>query len=110
VWIFETSNIWSWEKALGYKTYDFGRFVQGLDEEDMGKLLQMHPQSISISLRVFINILIGLFPSNLCLFRYGCLINGFDWTNLIEYSRIYLSCCPLHCRCQTMLRRSEIKL
>jgi hypothetical protein len=39
VWIFEVSNLWSWEKDLGYKTNDFGRFLQGLDEEDLGKLL-----------------------------------------------------------------------
>jgi hypothetical protein len=58
--------------------------VQGLDEEDLGKLLQLHLQSVSISLRVLINILLGLFPSNLCLFTYVCLIDGFDWTNLIE--------------------------
>jgi hypothetical protein len=83
-WRFEVSNLWSWEKDLGYQTYDFGSFVQGLDEEDLGKLLQLHLQSVSISLRVLINILLGLFPSNLCLFTYVCLIDGFDWTNLIE--------------------------
>jgi hypothetical protein len=58
--------------------------VQGLDEEDLGKLLQMHLQSVSISLRVLIKIFLGLFPSNLCPFTYVCLIDGFDWTNLIE--------------------------
>jgi hypothetical protein len=58
--------------------------VQGLDEEDLGNLLQLHLQSVSISLRVLINILLGLFPSNLCLFTYVRLIDGFDWTNLIE--------------------------
>jgi hypothetical protein len=83
-WRFEVSNLWSWEKYLGYQTYDFGIFVQGLDEEDLGKLLQLHLQSVSISLRVLINILLGLFPSNLCLFTYVCLIDGFDWTNIIE--------------------------
>jgi hypothetical protein len=34
--------------------------------------------------KVLINILLELFPSNLCLFTYVCLIDGFDWTNLIE--------------------------
>jgi hypothetical protein len=58
--------------------------VQGLDEEDLGKLLQLHLQSASISLRVLINILLGLFPSNLCLFTYVFVIDGFDWTNIIE--------------------------
>jgi hypothetical protein len=58
--------------------------VQGLDEEDLGKLLQLHLQSVSISLRVLINIFLGLFISNLCLFTYVCLIDGFDWNNLIE--------------------------
>jgi hypothetical protein len=58
--------------------------VQGMDEEDLGKLLQLHLQFVSISLRVLINILLGLFPSNLCLFTNVFLIDGFDWTNLIE--------------------------
>jgi hypothetical protein len=84
--------------------------VQGMDEEDLGKMFQLHLQSVSISLRVVINILLGLFPSNLCRFTYVCIIDGFYWTNIIEYSMSYLSCCPLHCRCQTVLRSSEIKL
>jgi hypothetical protein len=58
--------------------------VQGLDKEDLGKLLQLHLQYVSIYLRVLINILLGLFPYNLCLFKYVFLIDGFDWTNLIE--------------------------
>jgi hypothetical protein len=81
-WIFEVSNLWYREKDLGYQTYDFGIFVQGLDEEELGKLL--HLQSVSIFLRVLIDIFLGLFPCNLCLFTYVCLIDGFDWTNLIE--------------------------
>jgi hypothetical protein len=52
--------------------------VQGLDEEDLGNLLQLHLQSVSICLRVLINIFLGLFPSNLFLFIYVCLIDGFD--------------------------------
>jgi hypothetical protein len=40
--IFEVSNLWSWDKNLGYQTYDFGSFVQGLDAEDLRKLLQLH--------------------------------------------------------------------
>jgi hypothetical protein len=83
-WRFEVSNLWSWEKDLGYQTYGFGSFVQGLNEEDLGKLLQLHLQFVSISLRVLINILLDLFPSNLCLFTYVCLIDGFYWTNLID--------------------------
>jgi hypothetical protein len=58
--------------------------VQGLDEEDLGKLLQLHLQFVSIYLRLLINILLGIFPSNLCLFTYVCLIDGFDCYNLIE--------------------------
>jgi hypothetical protein len=58
--------------------------VQGMDEKDFEKLLQLHLQFVSICLRVLINILLGLFPSNLCLFTYVCLIYGFDWTNIIE--------------------------
>jgi hypothetical protein len=58
--------------------------VQGLDKEDLEKLLQLHLQSVSISLRVLINIFLGIFPSNLCLFTHVCLIDGFDWTNLKE--------------------------
>jgi hypothetical protein len=58
--------------------------VQGMDEEDLGKLLQLHLLSVSISLIVLINIFLGLFPSNLCLFTYVCLIDGFYWTNLVE--------------------------
>jgi hypothetical protein len=58
--------------------------VQGMDEEDLGKMLQLHLHSVSISLRVLINILLSLFPSNLCLFAYVFIIDGFDWTNLIE--------------------------
>jgi hypothetical protein len=84
--------------------------VQGLVEEDLEKLLQLHLQYVSIYLRVLINIILSLFPSNLCLFTYVCLIDGFDWTNVIEYSMSYLSRCPLHCRCQPMLRSSKIKL
>jgi hypothetical protein len=42
VWIFEVSNLWSWEKDLGYQTYDFGSFLQGMDEEDLDKLSQLH--------------------------------------------------------------------
>ena len=52
MWILEVSNLWSWEKALGYQTYYFGSFVQGLDEEDLRKLLQLHLQSVSIYLRL----------------------------------------------------------
>jgi hypothetical protein len=58
--------------------------VQGMDEEDLGKLLQKHLHSVNISLRVLINILLGLFHSNLCLFTYVFIIDGFDWTNIIE--------------------------
>ena len=58
--------------------------MQGLDEEDLGKLLQLHLQFVSNSLRVLFNILLGLFPYNLCLYTHVCLIDGFDWTNLIE--------------------------
>jgi hypothetical protein len=75
--ILEVSNLWYCEKALGYQTYDFGSFVQGMDKEDLGKLLQLHLQSVSIYLRVLLNILLGLFPSNLCLFTYVCIIDGF---------------------------------
>jgi hypothetical protein len=58
--------------------------VQEMDEEDLGKMLQLHLQSVSIYLRFIFNILLGLFPSNLCLFTYGFLIYGFDWINIIE--------------------------
>jgi hypothetical protein len=58
--------------------------VQGLDEEDLGKLLQLHLQSVSIYLIFLINILFCLFPSNLCLFTYVCLIDEFDWTSITE--------------------------
>ena len=58
--------------------------MQGMDEEDLAKLLQLHLQYVSISLRVLINILLGLFHSNLCLFTYVFIIDGFDWTNIIE--------------------------
>jgi hypothetical protein len=47
--ILEVSNLWSWEKYLGYKTYDFGRFVQGLDEEDLERLLRLYLWFVSIS-------------------------------------------------------------
>jgi hypothetical protein len=83
-WRFEVSNLWTWEKALGYETYDFWSFVQGIDEEDLRKLLQLHLQYVSISLIVLINILLGLFPYNLCLFTYVCIIDVFDWNNIIE--------------------------
>jgi hypothetical protein len=30
-------------KIFGYQTYDLGSIMQGLDEEDLEKLLQHHP-------------------------------------------------------------------
>jgi hypothetical protein len=30
-------------RNFGYQTYDLGSIVQGLDEEDLEKLLQHHP-------------------------------------------------------------------
>jgi hypothetical protein len=47
--ILEVSNLWSWEKDLGYQTYDFESFVQGLDEEDLERLLRLHLRFVSIS-------------------------------------------------------------
>ena len=69
--IFEVSNLWSWEKYFGYQTYDLRIIVQGMDEEELERLLQLHLQIVSISLK-FSSILLGLFPSRLCIFAYDC--------------------------------------
>jgi hypothetical protein len=45
--------------------------VQGLDKEDLESLLQIHLHIVSISLKLS-SILIGLFPSRLCIVTYDC--------------------------------------
>ena len=44
---FEVSNLWSSEKDFGY---DFGSIMQGMDEEDLERLLQLHLQIVSVFL------------------------------------------------------------
>jgi hypothetical protein len=41
--------------------------VQGLDEEDLERLLRLHQWFVSISFEFSLIHVIGMFPSNLCI-------------------------------------------
>jgi hypothetical protein len=57
-------------ERFGYQTYGLGNFVQGLNAENLERLLQVHLQIVSVFL-MFSSILLGLFPSILCIVAYN---------------------------------------
>jgi hypothetical protein len=61
------------EANLRYQTYGLGSFFQGLDEEDMERLLRIHIRFVSISFEFSLIHMLGMFPSSLCTFALACI-------------------------------------
>ena len=60
-------------KSKNHCYFGCGSFEQGMDEEDLERLLQHHLKIVSLLLKLSYNIF-GLFPSNMCLnlFVHAC--------------------------------------